>query len=58
MNKWLYRFDFEGQKECEYLWLWSDAEAIAYGKEHSDLIQIVEVDANKECFPDKRVVWY
>lgn len=23
-----------------------------------DLVQVVEVDADKECFPEKREVWY
>lgn len=58
MEKRLYRLDFEGGHECDYIWLWSDVEAIAYGANFEGLIQIVEVDTTKECFPDKRLVWY
>lgn len=56
MGRRLYRLDFEGSRECEYIWLWTDEEAIAYGDNSEGVIQIVEVDTTKECFPDKRLV--
>ena len=58
--------------DSDFIWCESDEDAIREGKElaekgivfpdfgHCDLeiIQIVEVDDENECFPDKRVIWY
>ena len=72
MEKKCYRVDFEGIHDSEYIWCYTDEDAIKEGKElaeqgidyadigHCDLehIQIVEVDDESEFYNDKRVIWY
>lgn len=56
--KW-YRVDFVGMVESDYICAESNESAIrkAFKQFAEDILQIVEVDDNKECFPDVAVVW-
>lgn len=56
--KW-YRVDFAGMVESDYICAESSESAIckAFKQFTEDILQIVEVDDNKECFPDVAVVW-
>lgn len=56
--KW-YRVDFAGMVESDYICAESKESAIckAFKQFAEDILQIVEVDDNKESFPDVAVVW-
>ena len=56
--KW-YRIDFAGMVESDYICAENKDNAIrkAFEQLVEDILQIVEVDDSKECFPDVAVVW-
>lgn len=56
--KW-YRVDFAGMVESDYICAENKESAIckAFNLFAEDVLQIVEVDDSKECFPDVAVVW-
>lgn len=72
MGKKLYRLDYDGLHDSDYIWCNTDEDAIKEGKEIAskgiyyadighcelELIQIVEVDDESEFYSEKRVIWY
>ena len=67
-----YRIDYDGNHDSDYVWSYTDEDAIKLGKKLAkigvdyidighcelELAMVVEVDETKETFPDKRIVWY
>ena len=56
--KW-YRVDFAGMVESDYICAENSESAIrkAFKQFAEDVLQIVEVDDSKKCFPDVAVLW-
>lgn len=67
-----YRIDYVGNHDSDYVWSYTDEDAIELGKELAkigvdyidighcelELAMVVEVDDTEETFPDKRIIWY
>ena len=72
MGNKCYRIDYDGNHDSDYIWCADDESAIKesfelakQGIDYSDIghcdlniVQIVEVDDESECYNDKRVIWY
>lgn len=72
MDNKCYRIDYDGNHDSDYIWCADDESAIKesfelakQGIDYSDIghcdldiVQIVEVDDESECYNDKRVIWH